>query len=65
MGGFPLIRFISEKSEKDEDDDTKKHNTAKIAISDNVTKVFETFEKGGPEAVIKLIRDHEALVEDR
>ena len=65
MGGFPPIRFISENPEKDEDDDTKKHNTVKIAISDNVTKVFETFEKGGPEAVIKLIRDHESLVEDR
>ena len=36
----------------------------KISICDDVTKVFETFESGGPEAVIKLIRDHEALVED-
>ena len=64
MGGIPPIRFIPEKSEKDKDDDTGT-NTVKITICDDVTKVFETFESGGPEAVIKLIRDHESVVDDR
>ena len=64
MGGIPPIRFVLKKTDK-EDDGKKSHNTVKIATSDNVQKYFELFETGGPESVVKLIRSHEALVEDR
>ncbi len=39
-------------------------NHVKIAITEHVSKSFELFVKGGPEAVIQLIRFHESIVKD-
>ena len=67
MGGLPPIRFVPTKTNEgtDKEDDKSHRNRVKITISDNVQKYFDLFEVGGPESVIKLIRSHESLVEDR
>ena len=65
IGGYPPIRFIPEKAIEDEEVDGKKVNTVKVNINASVTKTFRAFAKGGPEAVIKLIRNHESLVGDK
>ena len=65
IGGYPPIRFIPEKAIEDEEVDGKKVNTVKVNINASVTKTFRAFAKGKPEAVIKLIRNHESLVGDK
>ena len=67
MGGLPPIRFVPDKLHEGTDkmDDKSHKNCVKITISENVSKYFELFEEGGPEAVIMLICSHESLVQDR
>ncbi len=40
-------------------------NQVKILITDHVSKSFELFSEGGPEAVIMLIRSDESIVKER
>ncbi len=64
MGGLPPIRFVPEDGVANASENEKK-NRVKIQISDHVTKSFELFSKGGPEAVVMLICLHESIVVDR
>ena len=54
MGGLPPIRFVPKEGISNALENEKK-NRVKIQISDHVTKSFELFSEGGPEAVIMLI----------
>ena len=59
-GGLPPIRFVPEKP-----DESEKDNTVTIKMDDHVKKNFKVFESGDTERVIALIQDHESIVADR
>ncbi len=65
MGGLPPIRFVPESGLHGDTVESDGKNRVKIQISDRVTKSFKLFVKGGPKAVIMLIRLHESIVADR
>ncbi len=63
MGRLPPVRFMSESDIDTAEQEGK--NQVKISITDHVSKSFELFVEGGPEAVIQLIRSRESIVKDR
>ncbi len=60
MGGLPPMRFVPESNLDMMEKEGK--NQVKISITDHVSKSFELFSEGGPEAVIMLIQSHESIV---
>ncbi|MCP4746063.1 MAG: hypothetical protein GY874_07960, partial [Desulfobacteraceae bacterium] len=64
MGGLPPIQCVPKDGILNATDNKKK-NRVKIQISNHVTKSFELFSEGGPEAVVMLIRSHESIVADQ
>ena len=53
MGGLPLMGFVPESNLDTSEREDK--NRVIIAIPEHVSRSFELFVKGGPEAVILLI----------
>ena len=62
LGKEPAIRIVPPKSSEDEEGEEKRN--VKIEVSEGVTKSFPEFGGGTPEDLIKLIKRHEALLED-
>ena len=64
MGKEPPIPIIPERAKPSEEEEGKEKRKVKIDVSEGVTKTFIEFSGGTPEDLIKLVRRHEALLED-
>ena len=64
MGKEPPIPIIPERAKPSEEEEGEEKRNVKIKVSEGVTKTFIKFSGGTPEDLIKLVRRHEALLED-
>ena len=64
IGKEPPIPIIAERAKPSEEEEGEEKRKVKIEVSEGVTKTFVEFSGGTPEDLIKLVRRHEALLED-
>ena len=67
VGGAPPIRFVpeTETTKESSEKDSKKQRYVKITAVEGITKTYDIFHEGNAEAICRLIRDHEQIVEDK
>ena len=64
MDGLPSICFVPKSMASQEDTDEDGGNKIKVNITNTVQKYLKVFGKGGTEAVIQVIYQHESVIAD-